>query len=83
MTNMIDYSKQAELALAAYATLSTGEPNQANLILQAGMSSIQASHFASNWRVVKQYNDATDLSVTVFESVSDHKRYLAIRGTDT
>lgn len=81
MSTSVDYFSQAELAFASYAGLTSGIPRNAyiNALTAAGLSSTQASRFASNWSVVDQYNDATNLSVTVFESTVDHKRYLAIR----
>lgn len=87
-----NYFAQAELALAAYADLTTGEPNKAE-IEKAGMSDAQATRFASTWRVVTQYTDPiTGVSATVFqavtrdpltgEAVTGGQKYLAIRGTD-
>jgi hypothetical protein len=78
-----NYFTQAELALAAYANLTTTRPDEAALI-DAGMTSIQASAFAAKWNVVDhQYNDPiTGLSATVFQAVSGGPKYLAVRGTD-
>ncbi len=45
-----DYSKQAELALAAYANFLTEIPNQDEL-REAEFSSLQASTFASTYRI--------------------------------
>ncbi|GKS69616.1 hypothetical protein W03_16200 [Nitrosomonas sp. PY1] len=61
-----EYFKQAELALAAYASLNTGAPDRAALVF-ASFSEVQAITFATTYRVVTQYNDpATGLSATVF-----------------
>ena len=54
MSNVLNFFTQAELALAAYANLSTGEVSQSALI-QAGMAPTQARKFSENWRVVDQY----------------------------
>ena len=83
MSSSTEFLKQAELALASYAVLSPGEPNQTNLQDSGrGMSIDQASRFALNWRVITQYNHPTNgLSATVFADASGNK-YLAIRGTD-
>ena len=76
-----NYFAQAELALAAYADLTTGEPNKAEL-KKAGMSDAQATRFASTWRVVTQYTAITGVSATVFQAVTGGQTCLAIRGTD-
>ena len=56
MTTTIDYLKNAELALAAYATLTPGVPSVDSLVDQGrGMSPAQASAFASKWNVIDQY----------------------------
>ena len=73
-----DYFTQAELALAAYAKLTTTRPDEAALV-DAGMSQAQALRFASTWTIVDQYNAPSGLSATVFER--DGQTYLAIRGT--
>lgn len=77
-----NYFTQAELALAAYANLTTIRPDETALI-EAGMSAAQASAFALKWNVVDQYTDiATGVSATVFQAVSGGPKYLAIRGTE-
>lgn len=77
-----DYITQAELALAAYANLTTIEPDEAEL-RKAGMTTAQASAFAAKWNVVDQYTDiTTGASATVFQAVSGGPKYLAIRGTE-
>ncbi|MBU0498957.1 MAG: hypothetical protein KJ558_00775 [Gammaproteobacteria bacterium] len=55
MNQISEYFVQSELALAAYATLNSAEPNQSELI-DAGMSATQASDFATRWRVIDQYD---------------------------
>lgn len=79
-TTRASFFKQSELALAAYANLATGRPDEAAL-RAAGMAASQATRFANNWNVVDQYNDITGLSATVFQDQSG-KKYLAFRGTD-
>src|SRR5687768_10217766 len=81
MSALGDYSLHAQLAFAAYATLTPGAPDEAALVNPAGMSQSQASQFAADWKVVDQHNDRTGLSVTVFEDQAG-ERYLAIRGTE-
>src|SRR6266496_4298693 len=54
-----DYARQAELALAAYATLGAGTPDPVEL-KKAGMAPAEAQQFASSWRVVTQYNQVSD-----------------------
>ena len=90
MNGIIDYFEQAELAFAAYFTLTPGMTDPAyRLALLAdgkGMSATQAASFASTWIVVDQYTDpVTGLSATFFKDVSDPggPGYLAIRGTDS
>lgn len=65
MNTIKDYLQQAELALAAYSTLTVGTPRTDALIDQGrGMSATQAVAFASTYTVVAQYTDATGLSAT-------------------
>jgi hypothetical protein len=87
MNGIATYFQQAELALAAYSSLSP------RMILDdyevalrdggRGMSPTQAARFAAQWRVIAQHTDSffPGASATVFEDVSTGKRYLAIRGT--
>jgi len=82
MNHFLDYFKQAELALAAYAkSLETGRPAIENL-QNAEFSNIQARTFADSYNVVDQFNDtATGLSATVFTD-TDNNTFLAVRGTE-
>jgi Ca2+-binding RTX toxin-like protein len=82
MSNAEEYFQEAELALAAYATLAKGTPN-AGALVDAGMTASEANRFAKTWIVVDLDDSPTGLSATVFERVGDdtHTRYLAIRGT--
>lgn len=53
------YFEQAKLSQAAYADLVIGNIDNtgiASLQNDAGMSQVQAAEFASNWRVIEQYN---------------------------
>ena len=82
MTTQILF-QQAELALAAYATLTTAALSSQGLALgEAGMSARQAEEFARRYpTVVTQFNDtATSFSATVFADASGNLT-LAIRGT--
>ena len=87
MDQLNEYFRQAELALAAYASLSTGKPSQDELI-KAGMSPTQADRFARDWRVVDQHTDAlSGFSATLFQEIDAGgnpvgEKRLAIRGTN-
>ncbi|WP_394808938.1 hypothetical protein [Nitrosomonas sp.] len=82
MNQFVDYFKQAELALAAYAkSLETGRLAIEKL-QNAEFSDSQAHTFADNYNVVDQFNDAaTGLSATVFAD-ADNNTFLAVRGTE-
>lgn len=84
MNSIVEYFNQAQLALATYATLTPGvDPVPALQDSSVGMAPTQASAFAAKWNVVTQYTDPiTDVSATVFQTVSGGPKYLAIRGTD-
>jgi hypothetical protein len=75
--------RQAELALASYATLAPGAI-QAGSLEAVGMASAQAVRFSSEWEVVIQHVDTSypGASATVFEEISTGKRFLSIRGTE-
>lgn len=64
--HITEYSRYAELALASYSDLDngplTGAPQQESL-RQSGFSSDQAAAFATNWRVVDQYNHSMTIIV--------------------
>ena len=82
MSQISEYFRQAELSLAAYASLTAGVPNEDNLKKDAGMSPAQATAFAAKWNVVDQYTDPlTGVSATVFQAVAGGPKHLAIRGT--
>lgn len=78
MTTITEYLAEAELALAAYANLTSG--SYTNALQDAGMTSVQANLFASTYTVVDQFSDPlTGVSATVFQRGTT--KYLAIRGT--
>ncbi|GEM_PF-1736949 len=86
MTTVTDLFNQAELALAAYSILPTGITGQSYIDALKdngrGMADEQATHFASKYRVVDQYDaPGNGLSATVFEEISTGIKYLIIRGT--
>ena len=82
MPKISDYSKQAQLALAAYANLLPGVANIQEL-QRAGFAASLANQYADKWIVVDQVSDpGSGLSATVFREISTGKSYLAIRGTD-
>lgn len=60
MTVITEYFTKAELALTAYAKLTPGisgkDYTDALEDSSIGMSAIQAQNFASNWRVIAQYD---------------------------
>ena len=82
MSMITEYLIHSELALAAYANLSSGKPVIADLIDGGdGMSADQAARFASTYIVVDQFTDSgSGLSATVFQQGTT--KYLAIRGTE-
>ena len=51
METIVTYSAQADLAMAAYASLTKGTPDESKL-RAIGMSSSQAKAFAAQWKVV-------------------------------
>lgn len=55
MSPIIEYSNQAELALAAYADLSGSSSGYPAALEAAGMSALQAVEFAKRWTVIDQY----------------------------
>ncbi|MBS0423622.1 MAG: hypothetical protein JSR71_04150 [Proteobacteria bacterium] len=81
-----DSFKQAELALTAYSDLDQGmQLGQYISTLQdggEGLSESQAIKFASTYRVVDRYFDATGLSATIFAKDTTGETFLAIRGTE-
>jgi Ca2+-binding RTX toxin-like protein len=80
---IIEYFKQAELALAAYADLSGPVSGYSAALEMAGMSAPEAAHFTENWRVVAVHNNPLlDVQAYVFEELATSKQYLAIRGTE-
>ena len=81
MNNIIDFDFQSELAFASYANLSIGRPDVRSLA-DADMSTVQATKFAAEWRVLDQENLSNGLSATVFQRVAGGPSYLAIRGTE-
>lgn len=85
MTQIATFLENAELALAAYATLVpelTNTQPQRDALVRAGMSSPQAEEFARRYpTVVSHYNDtSTSFSATAF-AAADGQLHLAIRGT--
>ena len=84
MKSIVEYFKQSELALAAYANLIPGvDPVPALQDSSVGMSAAQAARFASTWTVIAPtFTDAvTGVSVTIFQNNLTGQKTLAIRGT--
>ncbi|WP_154716610.1 hypothetical protein [Sterolibacterium denitrificans] len=80
MTNIAKYLRSAELALAAYASLSQGNSNTEHL-KEAGLSDKQAELFASNYTVLTQYTDSgTSFSATVFKDAGGNLTRMAANG---
>lgn len=76
-----NYFTQAELSLAAYATLNIGAPNK-TLLERAGMSTTQAADFAATYTVLAQSTPTTNgFSATLFLNNQTGEKTLAIRGT--
>jgi len=82
MTAIQEIYIQSLLAQAAYADLQIGNPNIAALQDKASMTFSQATDFASKWKVVDQYSDASGVGATVFQEIATGTKYLAIRGTE-
>ena len=82
MATLTDFYVQSQLAFASYASLNKGIPD-VEALKDAGMSTAQATKFASNWVVLDQTNAANGLSATVFQKASGGQRYLAVRGTES
>lgn len=86
MSKLNSYMTEAELALAAYANLSSGTlntPSQQEALSGAGLAQTQVVRLSNNWRVVEQMTSSpTGLSATIFEEITTGARHLAIRGTD-
>ncbi len=72
MGNVLNYYKQAELSLAAYATLGVGTPSTVELARDSvGMSTAQAAKFAETYTVVTSCHDAnSSFDATVFKDAS-------------
>ncbi len=81
MSLKVDYFKQAELALAAYANFNTDKLTQAEL-RDADFSTSQAQQFADAYRLIAQYADIAGLSAMVLTSRNSQETFLAIRGTE-
>lgn len=84
MNNIIDSYNQAELALAAYATLMLGIPSVDELKRDTvGMSNTEAQHFSENWLVIAPtFVGASGISATLFQNKLTGEISLAIRGTE-
>ena len=91
MATISDYSEQAQLSQAAYASGlikdmsgggNTGDPSDyADLLIDGGMSETQAIDFANKYTVVDLYEDPeSGFSGTVFQDTSG-KVFMAMRGT--
>lgn len=81
MSPHTEYSKQAELALAAYGNFTSNVPTLEELD-DAGFSIAQANAFILKYEVVDQHSDNSGLSATVFLDNNTGETYLAIRGTE-
>jgi Glycosyl transferases group 1 len=58
--DIVDYFKQAQSSLAAYASLSGGPARYPDELQSAGLSATQASKFLEQWAVVDQYNHQSE-----------------------
>jgi hypothetical protein len=78
------FSQQAQLSLAAYATLSPALDTTVLIerLRTAGMSSAQAAQFAATYVVVDQFTDpSSGFSATVFRKGTEY--FFAVRGTES
>ncbi|MEO8409808.1 MAG: hypothetical protein ABI478_04505 [Propionivibrio sp.] len=83
MNSVIEYSMQAELALAAYADLSGPVSGHQQALKDAGMSASQAADFVKRWAVIDSVDFPNGSAATIFEEVGKPGvRYLAVRGTE-
>jgi Ca2+-binding RTX toxin-like protein len=72
--NPVEYFKQSQLSLAAYADL-TGDPaSYPNALREAGMSATQANKFSQQWVVMAQYNHTSD-PYPVYDELGQLLRY--------
>lgn len=90
MATITDYFAQAQLSMTAYAVgLQPGMFGAANYpayvaaLVDAGMSTSQATEFANTYTVIDQSpeNDPTGFSATIFAD-QDGNKYFAIRGSN-
>jgi hypothetical protein len=84
MNTAMDYFKQAELAMAAYANFAIGAINATDLAnSNANMTLAQAQHFSEKWLVVAPtFTDPSGVSGTIFQDKLTGQLALAIRGTE-
>lgn len=86
MANTISsYFENAQLSLAAYATLNTqmnaDKPAYRQALFDAGMSLSEAIRFADTYSIIHQYSDpSSGFSATVFRKGTE--TFFAIRGTE-
>jgi len=77
MTSIIEASQQANLALAAYATLTKGISDKAytNALEKVGMSESEAKEFAKHWEVVDSATfDENGASAMILGAVTNEWR---------
>ncbi|SMB26132.1 protein of unknown function [Sterolibacterium denitrificans] len=85
MTAISDFANQADLALAAYASLTSGISGKVytDALQVIGMSSTQATEFSQRWVVIDSIEFSNGAAATVFEEIGKPGiRYLAVRGTE-
>lgn len=83
MSTIHNFYENADLATVSYAQLLRQmDQEDLRVALETEMTGAQARQFVTTWRVHDVHTDATGLSATVFERISDGRRYLAIRGTE-
>jgi len=77
MTSITEASQQANLALAAYATLTKGMKDQdyINALVAVGMSESEAEDFVKHWTVVDSATfDENGASATILGAVTNEWR---------
>ena len=89
MPAIVDYSKYAQTAFAAYASgLALGRGGNSAAYKDADMSLLQAQRFDNTWEVLGQQDLGDGFSAVLFQEVNDlgqpvGQKVLAIRGTES
>jgi hypothetical protein len=87
MATVTEYFEQAQLSMAAYASLQRGMfgkdyPGYVAALVNEGMCQKQAEVFANNYTVLSQRSDNNGFSATLFLDNATGRKILAVRGTN-